>query len=107
MSFDVVFSTGARQDLLKIYRYVKSAGAPQAARRLYDTLAKACQSLSENPERGHIPHELAGLTNSLCRQIVTKNYRIIYQIIERIVIIHGIIDGRRNIRETMRQRFLF
>ena len=49
MSFDVVFTTGARQDLLKIYRYIKSTGAPEATRRLYDTLATACQSLSENP----------------------------------------------------------
>ena len=107
MSFDVVFTTGARQDLLKIYRYIKSAGAPEAARRLYDTLAKACQSLSKNLERGYIPRELEGLTNMLCRQIVVKNYRIIYQIVESVVIIHGIIDGRRNIRETMRQRVMF
>jgi len=42
----------------------------------------------------------------LCRQIVIKNYRIIYQIIGKAVIIHGIIDGRRNIRETIRQRML-
>ncbi len=107
MSFDVVFTTGARQDLLKIYRYIKSAGAPETERRLYDTLAKACQSLSENLERGNIARELEGLSNMLCRQIVVKNYRIIYQIVESVVIIHGIIDGRRNIREIMRQRFLF
>lgn len=106
MSLDVVFTTGARQDLLKIYRYIKSAGAPEAAKRLYATLAEACKSLSENPERGHIPQELEGLNTRLCRQIVVKNYRIIYQILGEVVIIHGIIDGRRNIRETMRQRFL-
>lgn len=34
-------------------------------------------------------------------------YRIIYQILGSVVKIHGIIDGRRNIRETMRQRLLF
>ena len=42
----------------------------------------------------------------LCRQIVIKNYRIIYQVIAKGVIIHGIIDGPRNIRETMYQRVL-
>ncbi len=107
MRWDVVFTTGARQDPLKIYRYIKSAGAPEAAKRLYTTLAGACKSLSENPERGHIPQELEGLNTFLCRQIVVKNYRIIYQILGGVVIIHGIIDGRRNIRETMRQRLLF
>lgn len=32
--------------------------------------------------------------------------RCLYQIVGEVVIIHDIIDGRRNIRETMRQRVL-
>jgi hypothetical protein len=32
--------------------------------------------------------------------MVIKNYLIIYRIIGNVVIIHGGIDGRRNIRET-------
>ena len=106
MSSGVEFTTGARQDLLKIYRYIKSAGRPEAARRLTRQLSDACDSLSQNPERGHVPSELEGLSEMLCRQIVTRNYRIIYQIIANTIIIHGIIDGRRDIRETMRQRVL-
>lgn len=104
MIFDVEFTPGARQDLLKIYRYIKADGRPETAKRLIETLPQACDSLSHNPERGHVPSELEGLSEMLCRQIVIKNYRIIYQIIGKVVIIHGIIDGRRNIRETMRQR---
>jgi len=42
----------------------------------------------------------------LCRQIVIQKYRIIYQVIGKVVIIHGIIDGRRNLREAMHQRIL-
>lgn len=106
MSFAVEFTTGARQDLLKIYRYIKADGRPETAKRLYDMLSQACASLSQNPERGHIPSELEGLSEMLCRQIVIKNFRILYQIVGKMVIVHGIIDGRRNIRETMRQRLL-
>jgi len=106
MSFAVEFTTGARQDLLKIYRYIKADGMPETAKRLYEMLSLACNSLSQNPERGHVPSELEGLSETLCRQIVIKNIRIIYQIVGKVVIIHGIIDGRRNIRETMRQRIL-
>ena len=105
MSYAVEFTTGARQDLLKIYRYIKTAGSPEAARRMYAQLSKACSSLSQNPERGNPPSEIEGLSEMLCRQIVIKNYRIIYQVIGKAVIIHGIIDGLRNIREVMRQRF--
>lgn len=104
MSFVVEFTTGARQDLLKIYHYIKADGRPETAKRLYEILSLACNSLSQNPERGHVPSELEGLSETLCRQIVIKNIRIIYQIVSKVVIIHGIIDGHRNIRETMRQR---
>jgi toxin ParE1/3/4 len=106
MSFAVEFTTGARQDLLKIYRYIKADGRPEAAKKLYEQLSKACDSLSQYPERGSVPSELEGISDMLCRQIVIKNYRIIYQVIGKVVIIHGIIDGRRNLRETMRQRIL-
>jgi toxin ParE1/3/4 len=106
MNFDVEFTTGARQDLLKIYRYIKAAGSPEAAKRMCEQLSEACDSLSQNPERGNVPSEIEGLSEMLCRQIVIKNYRIIYQVIGKVVIIHGIIDGNRNIREVMRQRLL-
>jgi addiction module RelE/StbE family toxin len=106
MSFAVEFTTGARQDLLKIYRYIKADGRPETAKRLYEVLSRAFDSLSHNPERGQVPSELEGLSEMLCRQIVIKNFRIIYQIIGKAVIIHGIIDGCRNIGETMRQRVL-
>jgi toxin ParE1/3/4 len=106
MSYAVEFTVGARQDLLKIYRYIKTTGRPMVAKQLYEQLAQACTSLSQDPERGHSPNELEGISDMLCRQIVIKNYRIIYQIIDHTVVVHGIIDGRRSIRETLRQRIL-
>lgn len=106
MIFAVEFTTGARQDLLKIYRYIKAAGRPEAAKMLHEQISKACDGLSQQPERGSVPSELEGINEMLCRQIVIKNYRIIYQVTGKVVIIHGIIDGRRNLRETMRQRIL-
>ncbi len=106
MTYLVEFSTGAKQDLFKIYRYIKIAGNPETAKKFFDHIKKACRSLSEHPERGHIPTELKGLSEMLCRQIVYKNYRIIYQVIGKVVVISGIVDGHRNIRELMRQRML-
>jgi toxin ParE1/3/4 len=43
-------------------------------------LPKACESLSEHPERGHFPHELSKIDQFEYRQIVVKRYRIIYQL---------------------------
>lgn len=106
MTYSVEFTTGAKQDLFKIYRYIKYAGRPETAKRLSLQISELCASLSENPERGHLPAELEGISSLLCRQVVIKNYRVIYQVIGKIVTIHGIIDGRRSIREVMRQRVL-
>jgi len=106
MTYSVEFSTGAKQDIFKLYRYVKDAGKPESARNFSAQMKKACLSLSENPERGHIPEELKGLSVMLCRQIVLKDYRIIYQVIGEVVVISGIIDGHRQLREVMRQRML-
>lgn len=106
MKYSVEFTTGAKQDLFKIYRYIKEAGRPETAKKFSDQIAEICSSLAENPERGHIPIELEGLSDMLCRQLVFKNHRIIYEIIGNIVIIQGIIDGRRNISEVLRQRVL-
>lgn len=106
MKYSVEFTRGANQDLFKIYRYIKSEGRPETARQLSNQIAQICSNLSENPERGRIPTELEGLSAMLCRQLVFKNVRIIYQIIGKVVIIHGIIDGRRNIKEVMRQRII-
>lgn len=106
MSYSVEFSVGAKQDLFKIYRYIKNAGNPENAKRFSNRLKEACLSLSENPDRGHLPVELEGVSVLLCRQILVKDYRIIYQILGNVVIISGIIEGHRSIREVMRQRLL-
>ena len=106
MKYSVEFTTGAKQDLFKIYRYIKGEGKPEAAVQLSQQLSEICSSLSDNPERGNAPIELKELSTMMCRQLVFKKYRIIYQIIGSVVIIHGIIDGRRNVKEVMRQRVL-
>ena len=58
------------------------------------------------PERGHIPPELARADSYKYRQIIVKPYHIIYQVVESGVFIFGIIHGRRNVDEVLRQRLL-
>ena len=47
MRFAVEFTTGARQDLLKIYRFIKTAGRPETVKRLYRKILDACAGLSQ------------------------------------------------------------
>jgi toxin ParE1/3/4 len=96
----------AEHDLEAIFRYILGSGNPGAAKDMIRLIRKACDSLSQMPERGHIPPELARTDNYEYRQIIVEPYRIIYQVVESSVFIFGIIHGRRNVDEVLRQRLL-
>jgi toxin ParE1/3/4 len=96
----------AVKDIEAIYRYIRNSGSKRAAREMVISIRNACNSLSENPERGHIPQELSQIGQFEYRQIIVKKFRIIYQIVIPNIFIFGIIHGNRNIGEVLRQRML-
>ena len=106
MRYAVFMLQEAEDDLEAIFRYLLGAGNPGAAQDMIGLIRQACDSLSQMPERGHVPPELARADDYEYRQIIVKPYRIIYQIVESSVSIFGIIHGRRNVDEVLRQRLL-
>jgi toxin ParE1/3/4 len=106
MSFTVLLLEDAIKDLESIYRYIRKSGNKKAARDMIINIRKACDSLSEYPERGRIPDELSQIGLFEYRQIIAKKYRIIYQVAKPNIFIFGIIHGNRNIGEVLRQRML-
>jgi toxin ParE1/3/4 len=106
MSYTVLLLEVAIKDIEAIYRYIRKSGDKKAARDMIINIREACNSLSENPERGHIPDELSKIGQFEYRQIIVKKYRIIYQIAKPNIFVFGIIHGNRNISEILRQRML-
>lgn len=106
MPYSVLLLEEAIKDIEAIYRYIRKSGSKTAARDMVDSLRKACDSLSENPERGHIPAELSKIDQFEYRQILVKKYRVIYQLAKPNIFIFGIIHGNRNINEILKQRIL-
>ena len=106
MSYTVLLLEEAVKDIEAIYRYIKKSGNKKAAKDMISSIRKACDSLSENPERGHIPLELSQIHQFEYRQIIVKRYRIIYQFAKPNIFIFGIIHGNRDIGEVLRQRML-
>ncbi len=104
MHYAVFMLQEAEHDLEAIFSYILGSGNPGAAKDMIRLIRKACDSLSQMPERGHVPPELARTDNYEYRQIIVKPYRIIYQVVEYSVFIFGIIHGRRNVDEVLRQR---
>ena len=106
MQYTVFMLREAEHDLETIFNYILGTGNPGAARDMIRLIRQACDNLSQMPERGHIPPELARIDNYEYRQIIVKSFRIIYQVVESSVFIFGIIHGRRNVEEVLRQRLL-
>ena len=106
MSYTVLLLEEAVKDIEAIYRYIRKSGNKKAAKDMVINIRKACDSLSENPERGNIPDELSQIGQFEYRQIIAKKYRIIYQLAKSNIFVFGIIHGNRNIGEVLRQRML-
>jgi|SRR3989339_303780 len=106
MKYNVYVISDAEKDLFEIYDYIKKSGYPQNAGNIFSEIETACRNLSFNPEKGHYPPELQRIDVHEYREIHVKVYRIIYQIVESDVFIHGILDGRRDIPEILHQRNL-
>ena len=106
MKYNVYLISDGEKDLFEIHDYIKKSGYPQNAGKNFSEIETACQNLSFNPEKGHYPQELQQIDVYQYREIHVKCYRIIYQIVESDVFIHGILDGRRDIPEILHQRNL-
>jgi len=96
----------AENDLLDIYRYVARRDSAEKAGRLMDNLAKTMTTLETLPLRGHHPPELERIGVLEFREIFFKPYRIIYQISNKDVYVHSVLDARRDLQEILQQRML-
>ncbi len=106
MKYKVNLVLSAEEDLFEIYQYVYFNDSVEKAEKLYSKLYEKCLALQKYPYRGHIPTELSllGIDNFL--EIIYKPYRIIYQVMEKVVFIHCILDGRRDIQKLLQERLI-
>ncbi len=106
MKFKVNFVSSAEEDLFEIYQYVFFNDSEDNAEKLFSNLHEKCLSLQEYPYRGHVPPELdvLGVTDFL--ELHYKPYRIVYQVIEKIVFVHCVLDGRRDMQKLLQERLI-
>jgi len=105
-TYEVVVDTDAEDDLFDIYRYVAFNDSIAQADKLLGHLKQACYSLRRFPLRGHVPPELQDIGVSQFREIRYKPYRVFYSIEDRRVIIHCVLDGRRDMQTLLQERLL-
>ncbi|MFQ5652870.1 MAG: type II toxin-antitoxin system RelE/ParE family toxin [bacterium] len=106
MKYQVHIITDAEDDLFEICQYVAKHDSISRAKKLLDKLEETCLSLSELPNRGHVPPELERVAVYDYLEIHYKPYRIIYQVISHRVFIYCVLDGRRDLGEILQKRLL-
>ena len=106
MKYKVNIVKSAEDDLLEIYKYIYFNDCEENADKVYAKLVEKITSLHEFPNRGHISSELhlLGLVDFL--EISYKPYRIIYQIINKVIFIHCVLDGRRDMQKLLQERLI-
>lgn len=106
MPFEVLLSEDAEADIADIHRYVAASDAVEKADRLLTALEDICLGLSDMPERGNVPKELAPLGIAEFREIHFKPYRVIYRIHPGRVVVYCVLDGRRDMQTLLQRRLL-
>jgi toxin ParE1/3/4 len=106
MPFAVLLTNDAARDIEALYDYIALHDAPQKADNVLEQIEKAFSRLSEFPERGAYPKELAALGIREYREIFFKPYRIIYRIMDKDVYVLLIVDGRRDMQTLLQRRLL-
>ncbi len=106
MKYKVNIIKSAEDDLLEIYKYIYFNDCEENADKIYAKLVEKITSLQEFPNRGHIPSELKLLGIEDFLEIHYKAFRIIYQIIENVVFVHCLLDGRRDMQKLLQERLI-
>ena len=106
MKYKIVVLSEAEDDILDIYRYILLNDSAHNANYVFEKIEEACHLLEELPERGHIPPELDWVGIATYREIHFKPYRIIYEIDGKIIFIHCVLDGRRDLQQLLERRLL-
>lgn len=106
MKYTVFTTESADLDLLDIHLYIELNDSPERADNVLDGIEDKISGLSNMPEKGHHPPELARIGVNNFREIHYKPYRIIYSIEGSSVIVNCVLDGRRDMQTLLHQRLV-
>lgn len=106
MSLPVVVLREAERDLESIVDFIADHDSAENARRILRSLNDVIRRLANLPSRGNVSKELRALGLAQFREVHYKPYRIIYRVYEDAVVVHCILDGRRDMQSLLRHRLL-
>ncbi|MFI5264358.1 MAG: type II toxin-antitoxin system RelE/ParE family toxin [Candidatus Kapaibacterium sp.] len=99
MEKEIIWSEFAVRDIREIYNYIRSDSLFYAD-RILDEIVNKSETLSSLPMRGRTTPEIG---NPSIREIFVKQYRLIYEIEERRIVIHNIIHMARDYEAMLKE----
>ena len=106
MSYTVVITDDAADDMSQIYGYINANDVLGKADYVLNEIEAQINRLSELPQRGTCVKELQALGITEFREVYFTVYRIIYRVIDQQVVILLISDGRRSMQQLLERRVL-
>ncbi len=100
----VVWTSVATDDLERLAVYLVEQ-SPRAG-AIVDRLVDRAESLANLPARGRLPPELRAVGDRSWREVQEAPWRIIYRVLDDIVQIHAVLDGRRSLEDILMERLL-
>ncbi len=97
---EIIVSKFAEDDLNEITDYYFSLN-PKYVEKIISEFEENVMSLQIHPKSGRIVLELERQGITQYRELIQGYYRIVYEISENKVIVHTIIDGRRNFEDII------
>ena len=88
----IVWTHQARERLFEIEDYIITQGSPVNAAQLIQRLVDRAKILSDFPNSGRIVPEYG---REDCRELIERNYRIIYRIKVDVIEIETVFEARR------------
>ena len=102
----VQWSGVARRDVERLAAYLAEE-APLRADAIIERILSRVDALQTLPGRGRTIPELRGVADENWRELQERPWRIIYQIrSSSSVMIHGVLDGRRDLQDILMERLL-
>jgi toxin ParE1/3/4 len=104
-NYRTIISRFAEDDLYEILDYYKLINF-EFSEKLLISIEVKIKKLKTFPEQGRIVPELEQQNILDYKELIEGNYRIIYAIQENTVIIHTIIDSRRNLEDLIIKKLI-
>jgi len=106
MIHKVVILEAAEQDLKEIRGYILKNFGKEAWLDSYAKIKDSINNLQAHPKSGTTPDELGCLNISQYRQVISGHNRIIYEVRQKTVYVHIIVDTRKDMKSLLTRRLL-